>query len=185
MFSKRKKTTLARQRAISMSEIREALFPTSFHSKFLYLGSPPFDEEDPLFKEMEPLVVFLDYRAKPNWCPRWCLRILHLFGNHNSPYRVRNRMIHNFLRKLTQGIQLTDWKTKWTHYDLRISLFADRQCQELADAIESHVYEKGKRESLVQQIRTIDVSTQMNRLDSIELLEQELKRLKINQGNKN
>jgi len=84
------------------------------------------------------------------------LRFLHVFGSDRSIVRVRNRRLHNLERKLTKGIQFWDWKTKWTDYDLRISISAPEHLQELASAIEDRFYSQGRQEELVEQIKSID-----------------------------
>jgi hypothetical protein len=126
---------------------------------------------------MEPLVIFIDYKAKPKWCPRWFLRFLHLFGNDNSIVRVRNRRLSNLKRRLTKGIQLTDYKTKWYDYDLRISVYGTDQMQDLADAIEHKFYSDGYRESLASQIKELDPDTKYNSGYSTDSLRNELDKL--------
>jgi len=130
---------------IELSHIWKAIFPSDFYEKYRYLGSVPWREDSSLFKALEPLVIFMDYKAKPWWCPRWFLRLTHLFGNDNSIVRVRNFKIHNLHRRLTKGILLVDYKTKWEWYDLRISLYGDKQINDLADAIERYYYIQGKK----------------------------------------
>ena len=68
---------------ITLDHIRAVFFPKLFHEKYKYLGSVPWSEDGDIFKAMEPLVVFMDYKAKPWWCPRFVLRFLHLFGDDN------------------------------------------------------------------------------------------------------
>jgi hypothetical protein len=98
----------------------------------------------------------MDYEAKPKGCPRWFLRFLHLFGSDNSIVRVRNRTLHNLVIKLTKGIMMIDYKTKWADYDLRISISAPKHLQNLADAIESDFYSRGRQEELAEQIKELD-----------------------------
>jgi hypothetical protein len=126
---------------------------------------------------MEPLIIFMDYKAKPKWCPRWFLRFLHLFGNDNSIVRVRNWTLSNLKRKLTKGIQLTDYKTKWEWYDLRISVYGNEQMQNLADAIEYKFYDDGYRIDLADRIKTLDPKTKYDKGYSIDSLKNELNRL--------
>ena len=130
---------------IEFSDIWPVFFPKGFHQKYKYLGSVPWRNEGELFKAMEPLVIYMDYLARPWWCPRWLLRFLHLFGSDNSIVRVRNRKLHNLGRKLTKGLLIWDWKTKRTEYDLRISVSGPDKVQNLADAIEEDFYRRGKR----------------------------------------
>ncbi len=72
-----------------------------------------FYKDSEFNKVLLPLVLVMDYEAKPWWCPRWFLRFLHVFGNDKSLVRVRNRRLHDLHRKLTKGIMFWDWKTKW------------------------------------------------------------------------
>ena len=128
---------------ITLDDIRAIFFPKNFHEKYRYLGSIPWNEEGDLFKVMEPLIIFLDYKAKPKWCPRFVLRFLHLFGSDNSIVRVRNRKLHNLKIRLTKSIMMYDYKTKWSDYDLRISIAGDVEMWRLATAIEEKFYKDG------------------------------------------
>ena len=87
----------------------------------------------------------MDHKARPKWCPRWFLRFLHLFGSDNSIVRVRNFPLHNLSKRLTKGIMIWDFKTKWDYYDLRISVSGDDQIQNMAEDIESGFYQREKR----------------------------------------
>jgi hypothetical protein len=121
---------------IRLKDIRPVFFPKSFHEKYRYLGAVPYNDNGEIFKAIEPLVIFMDYKARPWWCPRFVLRFLHLFGNDNSIVRVRNLFLSNLLGKLTKGYMIWDYKTKWEYYDLRLSVAGDEQCHFLSDAIE-------------------------------------------------
>ena len=142
-------------RNITLDDFRYIFFPKGFE-KYGYLGTQIWDEDGDCFKALYPLVLALDYEAKPKYCPRWFLRFLHVFGSDKSIVRVRNRKLHNLLRRLTKGIAFVDWKTKWTYYDLRISIHGPKHLQDLADDIESGFYDRGKQEELVEQIKAID-----------------------------
>ncbi len=142
-------------RNITLDDFRYIFFPKGFE-KYGYLGTQIWDEDGDCFKALYPLVLALDYEAKPKYCPRWFLRFLHVFGSDRSIVRVRNWKLHNLLRKLTKGIAFVDWKTKWSHYDLRISIHGPTHLQDLADDIESGFYSRGKQEELVKQIKAID-----------------------------
>lgn len=137
---------------ITLDDLRSVFFPKSFHEKYRYLGAIPWREDGKIFKAMEPLVILMDYKARPKWCPRWFLRFLHLFGNDNSIVRVRNMKLHNLHRKLTKGIMIYDYKTKWEWYDLRISIAGDKQMSDLADDIQDMYYTRGQREDLLEKI---------------------------------
>lgn len=162
---------------ISILDIINVFFPKTFHAKYSYLGSVPWNEKGELFKALEPLVIFMDYKARPKWCPRWVLRFLHLFGDDNSIVRVRNYKLSNLKRKLTKGLTIYDYKTKWEWYDLRISIGADKQCWFLADAICSEYYEKGLREDLADKIKELDPETKYTKGYLIKDLRKELNRL--------
>jgi hypothetical protein len=43
--------------------------------KYGYLGTP-YNEDGYYFKALYPLVLAMDYEAKPKLCPRWFLRFL-------------------------------------------------------------------------------------------------------------
>jgi hypothetical protein len=131
-------------------------FPDGFEEKYSYLGSVPYNEDSEIFKAMYPLILAMDYEAKPKWCPRWFLRFLHLFGNDKSIVRVRNFTLHKLHRKLTKGIMLIDYKTKWEWYDLRISISAPKHLQDLASAIENDFYSRGRQEEIAEKILELD-----------------------------
>jgi len=177
LFWKGRKKGIIHTRDISLDDIRAVFFPRTFHEKYQYLGSIPWNEEGAIFKAMEPLVIFMDYKAKPKWCPRWVLRFLHLFGSDNSIVRVRNRTLYNLEQRLTKGIQLTDYKTKWEWYDLRISVYGTDQMQNLADAIEHKFYNDGLREDLAEQIKELDPNTKFHSGYDTDSLKDELERL--------
>lgn len=142
-------------RDIELDDFRYIFFPKGFE-KYGYLGTHLWHEDGDYFKALYPLVLALDYEAKPKMCPRWFLRFLHVFGSDKSIVRVRNWSLHNLLNKLTKGIGFIDWKTKWEHYDLRISIHGPKHLQDLADDIESGFYSRGRQEELVEQIKKLD-----------------------------
>lgn len=137
---------------IELDDIRAVFFPKNFHEKYRYLGAIPWGDE---MSELKALVVAMDYEARPWWCPRWFLRFLHLFGSDNSIVRVRNRRLHDLSKRLTKGIMMWDYKTKWSDYDLRISISAPQYLQNIADAIEQYIYRKGYREELITQVKRL------------------------------
>lgn len=156
LFWRSRKKGMISTMSIGWSDIRAVFAPRRFHERYRYLGSVPWNEEGEIFKAMKPLVIYMDYEAKPAWCPRWFLRFLHLFGNDNSIVRVRNRTLHNLKSQLTKGIMLVDYKTKWEWYDLRISVRADSTINDLADMIESEFYRKGQRIDLIGELERLD-----------------------------
>tara|TARA_B110000503_G_scaffold23614_1_gene37006 strand:- start:181 stop:810 length:630 start_codon:yes stop_codon:yes gene_type:complete len=142
-------------RNIKLDDFRYIFFPKGFE-KYGYLGTQIWNEDGSYFKALYPLVLALDYEAKPKLCPRWFLRFLHVFGMDKSIVRVRNHRLSNLLSTLTKGIGFIDYKTKWRDYDLRISISAPKHLQELAAVIESGFYSRGRQTELVKQIKAID-----------------------------
>jgi len=154
LFWKGRKKGMVHTRDLEWDDIRYIFFPRSFSEKYGYLGSVP--NYNNYNKAMVPLVLAMDYEAKPWWCPRWFLRFLQVFGDDKSIIRVRNRKLSNLHRKLTKGMMFVDYKTKWTWYDLRISIHAPQYIQDLADSIEDYYYRKGYKEDLTEQIKKIE-----------------------------
>jgi hypothetical protein len=145
LFWRGRKKGIIHTRNIEWEDIRYIFAPKNFNEKYGYLGVG-VGEDSYYFKALYPLVLAMDYEAKPKWCPRWFLRFLDVFGNDRSIVRVRNHKLHNLHRKLTKGIRLNDYKTKWQWYDLRISISAPEYLQNLADDIESGFYNRGEKE---------------------------------------
>jgi hypothetical protein len=176
LFWKGRKKGIIHTRDIKLDDIRAIFFPKDFYEKYHYLGSVPYKESGDLFKAIYPLVLAMDYEAKPKWCPRWFLRFLHLFGSDNSIVRVRNGFLHDLGRRLTKGILMWDYKTKWTDYDLRISISGPKHLQSLADGIESYFYKEGRSNELVEQIKELDPNASIV-WGSVSRLEKQLEEL--------
>jgi hypothetical protein len=175
---KGKKYKFIHTRDIFLEDLRAVFFPKDFHEKYRYLGSVPYQEGTELFNALLPLVLTMDYLAKPKWCPRWFLRLLQLFGNDNSIVRVRNWYLHNLHRKLTKGIFFVDYKTKWTEYDLRISIHGNDLLVNLADDIESSFYRRGRRENVLEELAKIPNSNEhYKEWDSLSKLEDVYRKL--------
>jgi len=162
-----------------LDDLRYIFFPKKLE-KWGYLGITFYKEDSVYYKALYPLVLAMDYEAKPKWCQRWFLRFLHVFGSDRSIVRVRNWTLHNLLRKLTKGIAFVDWKTKWSSYDLRISIHAPEHIQNLANDIELGFYSRGRQNELVEQIKVIDPTARII-WGSIERLEKQLNELENNQ----
>ena len=177
LFWKGRKKGMVHTRDIQWVDIRQIFFPKDFYEKYQYLGSIPYNDESEYFKAIYPLVLAMDYEAKPKWCPRWVLRFLDVFGNDSSIVRVRNYTLHNLFSKLTKGIRFVDYKTKWQDYDLRISINAPKHLQNLADDIEHGFYDRGKQEELIAAIKRLDPNASIIR-GSVKLLEKHLEELK-------
>jgi hypothetical protein len=181
LFWKGRKKGMIHTRNLRWDDIRAVFFPKDFYEKYHYLGSVPYREQGDLFKAIYPLVLAMDYEAKPKWCPRWFLRFLHLFGSDNSIVRVRNRFLHDLEQRLTKGIIMWDYKTKWTDYDLRISISGPLHLQNLSNGIESYFYKEGRSKELVEQIKQLDPNASIV-LGNVNRLEKQLEELqnKIN-----
>ena len=176
IFWKGRSKGMIHTRNIVLDDFRYIFFPKNFADKYGYLGTSVWNEDSVYFKALYPLVLALDYEAKPKWCPRWFLRFLHVFGADKSIVRVRNWRLNNLLSKLTKGIQFWDWKTKWTDYDLRISIYAPKHLQDLASAIENDFYSRGKQKELVEQIKELDPNASII-WGSVERFEKQLEKL--------
>jgi hypothetical protein len=169
-------------RDLEWDDLRYIFFPSKLE-KYGYLNITFYRDDSPYYLALLPLVLAMDHEAKPKWCPRWFLRFLHVFGNDKSLVRVRNRRLSNLHRKLTKGIQFWDWKTKWYHYDLRISITAPKHLQNLASDIEHGFYSRGKQKELVAQILELDPNAPIIG-GSIELFEAQLEELERKLENK-
>jgi len=181
LFWKGRKMKYITTRNLEWSDLRYIFFPTK-EDKYGYLNIT-FYKDSEFNKVLLPLVLAMDYEAKPKWCPRWFLRFLHVFGNDKSLVRVRNRRLSNLLTKLTKGIGFWDWKTKWSHYDLRISISAPKHLQNLAMWIEHGFYSDGRQKELVEQIKALDPDASII-WGSIERFEAQLKELERKLENK-
>jgi len=169
-------------RNIELDDFRFIFFPKGFE-KYGYLGTQIWDEGGDYFNALYPLVLALDYEAKPKWCPRWFLRFLHVFGSDKSIVRVRNWTLHDLLRKLTKGIAFVDWKTKWQDYDLRISIHGPKHLQDLAEDIEGGFYSRGAQEELVEQILKLDPNAPII-WGSVERFNKQLEKLEAEKENR-
>jgi hypothetical protein len=175
LFWKGRSKGMIYTRDIELDDFRYIFFPKGFE-KYGYLGTQLWNTDSVYFKALYPLLLALDYEAKPKYCPRWFLRFLHVFGMDKSIVRVRNRRLSNLLTKLTKGIGFNDWKTKWQDYDLRISIHGPKHLQDLADDIEYGFYSRGRQEELVDEIKKLDTNASII-WGSIKRLEKQLEEL--------
>ena len=175
LFWKGRSKGMIYTRSIKLDDFRYIFFPKGFE-KYGYLGTYLYNKDGDYFNALYPLVLAMDYEAKPKFCPRWFLRFLHVFGSDRSIVRVRNWTLHDLLRKLTKGIGFIDWKTKWEHYDLRISIHGPKHLQDLVDDIEHGFYSRGRQEELVDEIKKIDPNASII-WGSIERFEKQLEKL--------
>ena len=176
LFLRGRKKGMIHTMNIRFKDVWVIFFPQNFGEKYRYLGTSVWVEDSLYYQALFPLVLALDYEARPKWCPRWFLRFLHLFGSDNSIVRVRNRALHNLEKRLTKGIMFVDWKTKWSSYDLRITIYGPEHLQELAGAIEQRFYSTGRQNELVEDIKKIDPVATIIR-GSISRLEKQLEEL--------
>jgi len=182
LFWKGRSKGMIYTRKIELDDFRYIFFPKGFE-KYGYLGTQIWDEGGVYFNALYPLVLAMDYEAKPKFCPRWFLRFLHVFGSDKSIVRVRNWTLHDLLRNLTKGIAFVDWKTKWHDYDLRISIHAPKHLQNLADDIEHGFYSRGAQEELVEQILAIDPNACII-WGSVERFNKQLEKLEAEKENR-
>jgi hypothetical protein len=182
LFWKGRSKGMIYTRNIELDDFRYIFFPKGFE-KYGYLGTQLWNEDGVYFKALYPLVLALDYEAKPKLCPRWFLRFLHVFGMDRSIVRVRNRKLSDLLNKLTRGIGFIDWKTKWQDYDLRISISAPEHLQNLADDIESGFYSRGAQKELVAEILAIDPNAPII-WGSVERFNKQLEKLEAEKENR-
>ena len=182
LFWKGRSKGMIYTRNIELDDFRYIFFPKGFE-KYGYLGTQIWNEDGSYFRALYPLVLAMDYEAKPKFCPRWFLRFLHVFGADRSIVRVRNWTLHDLLRKLTKGIAFIDYKTKWHDYDLRISIHAPKHLQDLAEDIEHGFYSRGRQEELVAEIKALDPNASII-WGSIERFEKQLEELENKQNDK-
>ena len=182
LFWKGRSKGMIYTRNLEWSDLRYIFFPTKW-DKYGYLNIT-FYRESNFTKVLMPLVLAMDYEAKPWWCPRWFLRFLHVFGNDKSLVRVRNFTLHNLHRRLTKGILFWDWKTKWTDYDLRISISGPEHLHNLASWIEHGYYNEGYRAKLMRDIAMYEPDPDAEIVFSdIKHLEEQLEKLQNKEDN--
>ena len=176
LFWKGRKKKYITTRNLEWSDIRYIFFPAKW-DRYGYLNIT-FYKDSEFNKVLLPLVLAMDYEAKPWWCPRWFLRFLHVFGNDKSLVRVRNFTLHNLHRRLTKGIMFWDWKTKWCDYDLRISISGPEHLHNLARWIEQGYYKEGYRAKLMRDIAMYEPDPDAKIIFSdIKHLEEQLEKL--------
>jgi hypothetical protein len=143
LFWKGRKKGMIHTRNITWDDIRFIFFPKNECEKFEYLGYIYVSEGSIYYEPIMTIVRAMDRKARSWWCPKFFLRFLEVFGNDRSIVRVRNWSLYRLHRKLTHGYRFTDWKTKWEWYDLRISISACQELQDLADWTEDDFYRRG------------------------------------------
>jgi hypothetical protein len=151
LFWKGRKKGMIHTRSIKWDDIRFIFCPKNENEKYEYLGyiyvtrypGNANGEESIYYKPIMDIVRAMDRKARPWWCPRFFLRFLEVFGNDRSIVRVRNFALHNLHKKLLKGYRFVDWKTKWSWYDLRISVHACNEIWELVEWTEEVFYQQG------------------------------------------
>jgi hypothetical protein len=74
LFWRGRKTGMIFTRNITLDDFRYIFFPKGFE-KYGYLGTYLYNEDGAYTKALYPLVLAMDYEAKPKLCPRWFLTI--------------------------------------------------------------------------------------------------------------
>ena len=99
---------------ITPKRIIECFYLDDQH-KYRYLGISwnIFKKGSEPYEYIRDFIKFVDSKAKPKWCPRFVLNLLHLIGNDNSIVKCRNQRVSGWRRKLTRGIMITDIKEKY------------------------------------------------------------------------
>ena len=142
-----------------LSTIRSVFFPSNFEEKYKYLANNESDFYGDLFEILCPIILTMDYEAKPKWCPRWFLRLLHEYSNSNLK------------DKLTKGIRYNN-VTLGSYHSLQISIEGPQYIHDLVVAIEKSFYVRQYRLDLMDQIKKLDPNwdiqyANLNRLEDI------------------
>jgi hypothetical protein len=118
-------------RPIEFKDVWACFFPKDEWEYYMYLGYVSFlyKKGTQEYEHIKSLIEFIDKKAKPFLCPRFVLRLLHLYGNDNSIVRCRSQRLSRWHRKLLSGIFITDMKTKWDSHDIRIYGIFTREIQ--------------------------------------------------------
>ena len=121
---------------IKFKQIWKCFFPGDY--KYSYLGYTynPYEKGTKEYAIIQKFIIDVDKIARPKYCPKFILRLLQLFGNDNSIVRLRNRRFSEWLRKILKGIMITDLKTKWDEYDIRIYGYFPKEIDEKIEEIE-------------------------------------------------
>lgn len=121
---------------IKVHHVLECFFPKK-GNEYLYLGYAFYYIENGKISEIDKLLIYFyectDKEARPFWCPKFILRLLHLFGNDNSLVRMRNYRLQKLFIKLTKGIKITDTKMKFDEF--RIYGYFNEHLEEQADIV--------------------------------------------------
>jgi len=131
---------IVRFRPVKFKQVWRCFFPDKY-AYYSYLGyahniypeKPNWEREHAI---IEDFLKYLDSVAKPRLVPRFFLRLIELFGNDNSVWRVRNRFLHNLSKRLMKGVRLTDMKTKWNDWDVRIYGYFPEEVEKEIEKVE-------------------------------------------------
>lgn len=111
---KREKMKKKYHNKLNLKTLWATVFPTHYNRwKYMGYGFNIFDEGTEGYEYIEAFFRYVDSKLRPRWCPKTLLRLLHLIGNDNSIVRVRWWWAHNLHKKITNGIMITDVKSKW------------------------------------------------------------------------
>ena len=146
-----------------LDKFKRIFFPKNFYEEYIYLGNIPNPEhcKSDLFEMLKPLIVYMDYIAKPYWVPRWFLRAISILRLNN------NDIIYNFVYELTNGVHFLDYKFKYYDYDLRMTVIGPISIRDLADSIESRYFNTHRRDFLISILG--DIYGNDYNLESFEL----------------
>lgn len=97
---------------ITLKRIAECFYQDNEH-KYLGISWNIFIEGTEPYVLLNDFIKFVDSKAKPRFVPRFVLNLLHLFGNDNSIVKCRSQRISGWLRRMTNGIMITDIKEKY------------------------------------------------------------------------
>jgi hypothetical protein len=99
-------------RDITIGDILDCFFPEK-GEEYSYLGYAYYTPKTVVGDILLDFFKKVDKAARPKWCPKFYIRLLHLFGNDNSVVRMRNFYIQNKFCKITKGIMISDMKWKY------------------------------------------------------------------------
>lgn len=112
--------------------------------KFLGITWNIFKEGSEKHDLLNHLLDEIEERVKPWWCPKWILNLLHLFGNGNSPFKVRRWYLYRIHNWITGKTTITDIKTKFD--TMRIYGYFDQSLSYRVQAYENLLTEKIQEE---------------------------------------
>lgn len=112
IISKGKKYTVVTTRDIHLKDVYDC-FRWSRRRNYIGVNWNLFESGTEGYELIEEFLDFVASKAKRWWTPYWFLNLLHLFGEDNSIVRCRSAKLSNLIRKLRNGILITDIKEKY------------------------------------------------------------------------